>query len=283
MVEVYVINMDKDASRLEKSSSYLTKFGFEVIRSPGVDVQTIDRSAYFVGNATDGMIGCSLAHTRLFQKLIDSTKEYMIIAEDDIVCDRYASELEVFLKHVPKDFDVIHLGCELAGCTATPAIKDRFFSMYLGLPMTTKINDEVMRLHMFIGCHFYMISRAGAKKILASVQNDHSSHIDLHISYVKDIIIYSAAKPFGHPELTGLCTNSNIVNGSASVKKELCFLDHIMISENRTIGYALFTPLDRSVFGLRLSLFDMLIVLVLLLAVIYFFTILSLRNNLRIS
>lgn len=277
MENVYLVNMDKDIVRLKTSTKLLNLQGYNVIRYPGIDVTTLDLSSYKIENATNGIIGCSLAHTGLMQKLLDSSFEYIIISEDDIVPKRPASDIKAFMKLVPKDYDVIHIGCEF-GCNVTPTLQDRFVNMYFSAPPAIKVNDEVVKSYLFIGTHFYIVSRKGATKILDSIGNDHSNHIDIRISQVKDIIIYSATKPFGHAALTGLCTDSNIVNGGTSVKKELCLLDNIRISESRTIGYILFAPFSHDVLGLRVSAYDIFIFILLGIAVVYFLVLIKNRK-----
>lgn len=280
MENVHVINMDKDVARFKTSFQLLDKLGYNVIRYPGIDATKIDLSVYNIGQATKGMIGCSLSHTGLMKKLLDSSLEYIIVAEDDVTPKRFASELKPFMKLVPNDYDLVQLGCEFH-CSEQPTIQDRLMSITSPLPKVVKVNNEVSRIWNFSGSHFYIISRKGAKKLLDNIKNNHSHHIDARISSFKDIVIYSATRPFGHAALTGLCTDSNnfgLSRSNTSVKKELCLLDKIKISEIRTLGYALFLPNTFGFTGLLLSMFDVIILILLTITLIYFIAVVIKRK-----
>lgn len=59
---------------------------------------------------TLGEISLAQAHSRLYQNLIASKEEIMLIGEDDVaLCDEFSDEIESVLERLPPDFDAVKL------------------------------------------------------------------------------------------------------------------------------------------------------------------------------
>ena len=62
-------------------------------------------------------IGCALSHLNTWKIFLDNTTDqYAIIFEDDIILvEDFTNKLDVIMSHVPKDFDILYIGCTV-GC-----------------------------------------------------------------------------------------------------------------------------------------------------------------------
>lgn len=95
---------------------------------------------------TRGSVGCYLSHMSAYKQFLDSGKEYALIFEDDVYLKKsdYIHSINSTLKEIPKDWDMVLLGCVCYVC-------HKYKSYY-----DTK---------KFILLHSYMINRESAQKI----------------------------------------------------------------------------------------------------------------------
>lgn len=97
-VKTYVINLDKDTERLERTSSLLESLDMSFERFPGIQHQI-------------GVVGCGLSHFKLLQ----TVKPPVLILEDDIgVTKDFDPILEI-----PQEADAVYLGVSKFGFVRT--------------------------------------------------------------------------------------------------------------------------------------------------------------------
>lgn len=119
-IPAYVISMDKDRPRYERAAQELEKLGFSSVQRWGAfDPKVSDPgealyrygivSTDFFKNA--GEIGCTLSHLQLYEDLLNSSDEYRLVFEDDVVAHSKFHELIASVKGLSLDsFDVLFLG-----------------------------------------------------------------------------------------------------------------------------------------------------------------------------
>uniref|UniRef100_A0A6C0I4U5 Glycosyl transferase family 25 domain-containing protein n=1 Tax=viral metagenome TaxID=1070528 RepID=A0A6C0I4U5_9ZZZZ len=119
--DIYVINLDKDVSRLEEMTQALKPNHFT--RIAGILGKDLDQgnaggpslddvfytSRFF---APRGAIGCSLSHRKALTTFLQtSKKEYALILEDDAkpTTQDYVTEVQKAIENAPKDWGIIKL------------------------------------------------------------------------------------------------------------------------------------------------------------------------------
>lgn len=100
---------------------------------------------------TDGEIGVSISHYKLWKKLINSNMNIIMILEDDAIkiSDDFLNCLQITLQEVPKDWDMILIG----------------FWLHRG-EKGYKVSKNISRVKDFALMHCYVINKKGSKKLL---------------------------------------------------------------------------------------------------------------------
>ena len=90
-MQIFVINMDKDIDKLKKikKSAAINNINFERISGVSINNEYIkkspDISHLMKLFGTKGMIGCFLAHKKVWSKIVLDNIPYAVICEDDII------------------------------------------------------------------------------------------------------------------------------------------------------------------------------------------------------
>jgi hypothetical protein len=112
--DIYLINLDKDAGRLEKFQNNISPNQF--IRIPGIhgnehefhdNQEVFFTSRYF---APKSALGCAMSHRLAARTFLDtSDKSFALICEDDAEprLHNYIEKIEESIKHAPPDWDMI--------------------------------------------------------------------------------------------------------------------------------------------------------------------------------
>lgn len=250
--KAYVINLNRSPGRLTAVTENLRKEGLAFERIQAVDgaqlsrlVRSDNATRLCANFCTDGQIGCGMSHIKAWQKIIDDGVSAAIIMEDDVkLVDGFKSRLDVAWREVPKDFDLTYVGC-LVGCD--PSGNDGILSHILaGFPFTQKGNAwKRVSEHVFIpkfalGTHCYIVSRAGAFKLLGLIEGKVSGHIDFQIQDHADKLKMYAL----HPTLAFQVQKqsaSTITTGAFPVIPMKIF-DRVQLNETLSLGYFLSCP-----------------------------------------
>ena len=255
-MRVHVINMDKDVDRWKRVNGRLLAKGYEPVRAQGVDVTKIDTSSYYTGSANNSVIGCALSHINLMKGFLKTEDPYMIVAEDDVVPYESSTRLANMIEKEGRrlyEFDIIHLGCEIGCCDKSSLLESSM--EYLFTCKNNTKDSELVPIGVFLGTHMYLITRNGAKKIVGSIGNDMSRHIDHRISAIENIQMATTRTRFAGAELAGVCTDSNNIRVPWVFPKWMwCWTDNVRITPFRTFGYFLFVPAVTS--PVEITLFD---------------------------
>ena len=167
IIDIHVINLDKDKHRLDNLEKKNKNPDLNLIRHPAVLGKNIKPSdklyrKYLSPNFKNSgkfikssVIGCSLSHHTLYEKLYNLKNEktkFHIICEDDAeIVDNFPEKLQNILNQLPKDWDFVYLGI------SKPMGKK--YSKNLLIPKQKKGQ------YGNYGGFGYMISESGLKKL----------------------------------------------------------------------------------------------------------------------
>jgi GR25 family glycosyltransferase involved in LPS biosynthesis len=181
---VYVINMDKDAYRLQKVGEETEKVGISFERFVGVDVSALAKDvldryvrADVQRHCPTGMIGCGLSHLLVWQDAVEKNYSNVLVLEDD-VC--FASDFNEYVQKVwaetPGDYDILYLGY---GGRRRPACTEY---------------EHIHRPSFPLFTHAMVISARGLRKLLDMI-TEIDDHIDWKIARnARKLEIYASNK-----------------------------------------------------------------------------------------
>jgi glycosyl transferase family 25 len=204
--ETFVVNLERRPDRWDKFQSTFTGIrSLECTRYPAVDgstlVSTVQLQQIFDGNDYNmrrGMVGCALSHIQLYIDFLQTDACVYCILEDDIT---FVPDFDAKLAHVYdqlKDFDwdMLYLGHHLANDQITDESYDRD-----RMPRIEKWNRTMSLARSLGGTGGYIISRAGAKKLLTFINKtgmtngidtiQQKAANDMNIFYAIPHMIYS--------------------------------------------------------------------------------------------
>ena len=198
----YCINLDRRPDRWNQFNSQPTLKEFTNLqRFSAVDGSTLDvlndtrisvhtrqnifrkyrRSDYEINTA--GAIGASLSHFTLWQKLLDSDADYMVVFEDDTVVDEKVMTLiDKLIPTLPSQWDIWLLGHHRWA--------------FSGVPLTSDKNGW-WKVRNFTGAHGYVISRRAAE-VLLKEKFPIETHVEYYICAVAELKGMTIIK---HPKL----------------------------------------------------------------------------------
>lgn len=160
---IMVISLPFRTDRRERIHQQMARLGlnyafFDAIHGQLIDVNGLDESMFAPVTKRylpKGSIGCALSHIAVWREVVAQRWHSCVIFEDDVILpDSFMEDACQYLPEVPPDFDIIYLG---SGKTATTDIR-KFISWHVFLPFYPRE-----------GLYGYLISKKGAKRLLASM------------------------------------------------------------------------------------------------------------------
>ena len=201
-MQIFVINMDKDIDKLKKikKSAAINNINFERISGVSINNEYIkkspDISHLMKLFGTKGMIGCFLAHKKVWSKIVLDNIPYAVICEDDII---FASNFNTEIQNIEKDittlkFDMLIISCLIGG---KPPDKynmlEKIYKTFFNTKKYRKINDKYFIPEFFGGTQCYILTLQSAKKLLKYLEKV-SYHVDTvmsNSSRIKKIALYN--------------------------------------------------------------------------------------------
>ena len=267
--KTYIINMDKDTERLRKVKKQLDDYDISNYeRIQGVNGKELTEVQ--LENATSKIckeycikssIGCAMSHIKVYKKIVDNNDSSALILEDDVVFeDDFKSRLLKKTSDVPKDFDIVYIGCNQ--CNKKGDIKS-IADLY-SLTFKSKyenINESVFVPRMAFALHAYIVSNKGARKLLEMFERDKIyGHIDLQIQNERekyDLKVYAIRPLLAYQDI-------NITNTSSQTTSYPCIVNKLfgdVYDEYRIpYSYSLLIPVY-SIKGLKINGFNGLIMI----------------------
>ena len=175
---------------------------------------------------TPGAIGCSISHINLWKKLLESDATHMVILEDDVNLEpfRRSGSLAKYLQSQIDALPSVTWDVWLAGynrlrdCSPweTPAVTPKISRTVTEPEAHCKCQAEFLDIRSFFGTHCYIITREGARKMLANALPI-ESHIDGYMglqAQLGRVRIVAGGSPF---HLTNSMCDTDITHGSALI------------------------------------------------------------------
>jgi GR25 family glycosyltransferase involved in LPS biosynthesis len=204
-VATYVINMDSATDRLAKMDAQMRRQGIPYTRFPAIDgramsaaqKQAVTDPGVGIIQPTPSMIGCGASHRAVWHDMLAKGHGLALVLEDDaVLCSNFMHRVKEALAAVPHAFDVLVLGSfllsdanrdypwalDIAG--AFLATRDDTWTSTVG--STTVFVPE-----LFAGTHCYIVSAAGAAKLLRIIPKV-KTHVDMEMNH-PDIHVYAAS------------------------------------------------------------------------------------------
>ncbi len=186
--EVYVITLAREPVGWERARGEFEKEGMRASKVSAVDASNLDDD-YYRKNCTrrcsmlctDKMVAIAASHMKCWTTMLKSGYDAVLVAEDDVILHRGIKE-KIDNLVVPKDWDVIYLGC--FGCEETgPTAYFQLFSLFTGKPERAgfKLNKDLHVPQVALGTHCYLVSRKGAETLLSLFERNIDDHVDIQM------------------------------------------------------------------------------------------------------
>jgi GR25 family glycosyltransferase involved in LPS biosynthesis len=160
----FVINLDRRPDRLEAVTKEFQRVNLEFTRIAGIDGRSDPRFAHLPTNRQKGMQATFFTQRVAWAQAKEKNLPFIALFEDDVVfSDYFPIEFDLFMREVPKDWEVIHLG---AYCNP-----DRI------LPYS----PSVRTITETWGLHGYMIKNSMYDPLLAMKKEDEMYPIDQYL------------------------------------------------------------------------------------------------------
>ena len=183
---IFYINRDSDHQRRETIERQLNSIDGAKERITAVDALNVpdDLRAYFfagsklVSPLNPGEVGCYASHLKTLRTIVERNLDYALVLEDDaIVPETIGSIVSEVTARLPATWDVIHL-CG----TARRAIK----------PVSTLKGGRLLVRYSRVpgGAYGYLVSRAGAAKLLKRGIRYWPYDTDLRRPWLFDLQVY---------------------------------------------------------------------------------------------
>ena len=117
--KVYFINLDKSVDRRKNLIKNALENNISISRFPGYYGKNLNKQKLydegifdkFIFRTKDGMIGCTLSHLKLWEKINKDKDEIVLILEDDVLfTDNFWEKFNDYYKQLPDDWDIAYLG-----------------------------------------------------------------------------------------------------------------------------------------------------------------------------
>jgi len=231
-MNIYTINMDKDVDRLNKFKKSAELYNINFTKVSGVLITDNDiKNSLYISDfmktyGTKGMIGCFLAHKKVWEIVVNDKIDYAVILEDDI---EFTPQFKATLEQIQNDnldFDVLLLS-SLIGCKNP---KNYNFLDILSKHFFKKrqyhyINEKYHIPEFFAGTQSYIITYESAKKLLKELSTV-TYHVDTVLSESHNIKIISLNNPIIKLSLE----NTDLSNNSTSQYFLDRYFKHIFIN-----------------------------------------------------
>jgi len=229
IMKAFVINLDRAPHKFQRICDRLRAAGIEDIeRIEAVDARALTkRDISEISTKTCATfcpreaIAISASHMTAWKRVLESGDDHAMIFEDDaVVVADFLRSVTRLLRDVPKDFDVLLLGC-FGLCD--PARKGLARHLAPGSMKNSLVHDSrrsVFAPELFAGTHAYIVSKKGCEKLLQRIPKARF-HIDWTIaSEHAHVNIYAARSDIAfqeHMDDSGTATHRGFPGSVSSV------------------------------------------------------------------
>lgn len=248
----YVINLAAATERWANVSAEFAKIGVTPVRFEAVNGKAMTRAERAAAATpacasccTPSTIACACSHVGVWERVLEDGVTAALSAEDDVVFDdNFRSRLEAVAAEFPPDFDVIYLGCQ--ACTGQERATTKAVLQLVGLRHPAHdVSPHIWVPPSAFGTHCYIVSAAGARKLLAAVKGRINTHIDKMMNALmgSGAINAYAVRPLLATQTVSLAVTS--IATSKTPRGPNALLDGVTAEEGVTMGYVMNSPFGR--------------------------------------
>jgi GR25 family glycosyltransferase involved in LPS biosynthesis len=265
---IYYINLDKDTHRKQSIINEIRKVNIY----NNIPVKRVSGILYGTDGCPDNMkkylsiftpvlskssVGCGLSHIKTWENVVKNNHRHALILEDDAIINENITEnINKWINEVPKDFDIIFLGCSI-GCESNKKYSG-FYSIVRMLNLNNmvkvkKISENVFIPSLPLDLHGYIISNKCARKFLDIFESYKlRSHIDMQLlNHYKDFNVYAFNKKLVNQQLKTSLKSNNTDSYPALLIK---LASKIKGSDGADLSYQLSIS-GAEIFGVGINLF----------------------------
>ena len=196
--KIFIINLDKDIERLNKSYEQLNFYNitnyerYPAIYGNNLNKDDLNSYSTNIGKiiASKSMIGCGISHINIWKNIIKEKINKCLILEDDfILSDNFINKFDIIINNAPLEYDIIFLTNNI--------IHNKNLKLY-------DINEYFYKQAFISQTVGYIITLNGANKLLKFI-NKVSYHIDVEIcilSLLYNFNIISVKEPLIYQTFT---------------------------------------------------------------------------------
>jgi len=185
--KVYVINLERDRTRLHTFDAEMKRHGISYTRFPavlGTEIKYDDGLTKACNQiCTAGMKGCALSHRAIWEDMLKNRYENVLIFEDDAsLIDNFEQVFRDGWSQLPNDYDIYYLGCH-ATCENSDPSSKVFNKVFNTAP--EQIDSHLKSVQGSLGTHAYILSEKCAKVL---VDTPIGTHVDLQMTlWIKEL------------------------------------------------------------------------------------------------
>lgn len=182
VTKALVLNLDR--AKYERVAAECAAHGLRAERVEGVDargeawedaVPMEDVTTVCAELCTPAAMAIALGHMRAWRRVLESGEDAVLVLEDDVeLAPDFGARLREAVRAAPPGFHVLLLGS--------------LWRMPAGV-----VNDALEAVSAFGGTHAYVLSRAGARHLLAAHPRA-NFHIDIQVSSTPGLRLYATRK-----------------------------------------------------------------------------------------
>jgi len=218
MFKGYVISLKEPNDLINHLESYgILARWIEAVNGSKINDKVIKKNTttFYSMFGTKNSIAIAMSHMKAWRTFLKTEQPYTIIFEDDAIVEKdFCDKLTTNLKYVPKDFDLLYLGC--FGCQNTTNTLSVIFSILgKGNKNNKIINEYINKPYIALALHGYMISRKGATKLLKMIEGKIYYYLDYILQDLnqKNIInVYSLNERIVYQSSTDSEVSSTAIN-----------------------------------------------------------------------
>ena len=205
-MSIYYINLDRSKDRRQNIEYMCQRHGITAERFSAVDGKLLDLEDpkyqralqkikwwFLIENKKNvGHFGCYLSHMSIYEKFLQTNKQYCFILEDDaeFITSNLKEGIMKNMKNLPSDWDILLLGYEVNG-------GPNGYNEVREGNKDTKLKNGLINLKYFTGTHAYILTRKCVEKLIENLQMM-DWIIDWNIAYLAQrgiLNIYGAYPP----------------------------------------------------------------------------------------
>lgn len=181
---IYCINLIDRKDRWELISKEFDRLGMVVQKFDAVNGETIPKEQLKIvhddlGDNIRGAQGAIKSHRNVLKDAIDKGYERIAVFEDDLIfCQDFLGRFNYYKNNIPKDWDMMYLGCHFHGC-----------------PDPERVGRNIYKNKKNFGC-FAMIMNKNLIEYIYDYTKDEEKAIDDYVSELAEEFNFYSFIPF---------------------------------------------------------------------------------------